>query len=260
MSALPSTGQIAFTAINTTLGRSTRNQLALSDAQNRTLTGVATGQIKFSNFYGKSLVVSGAIFELLFGTASLPTSDTYGAAISRSGSAPTIVNDATRGYVMNTVGSRFLFTNASFNLPPSYTKMAWIYSLVANQVNGNILSVNNGGNGLHYFWYANGTQLSAGHSSGGDIIPYVTDPNVVPVNTWIHYAVTYDNATRTMTLYRNGSNVSSTTNSALSWSGSILKLGVGNFFGGFVFNGYIDNVRVYNRALTAGEIATVYAG
>lgn len=54
MSSLPNSGQIAFTAINNTLGRATRNQLALSDAAVRSLSGVPSGQIGFSNFYGKS--------------------------------------------------------------------------------------------------------------------------------------------------------------------------------------------------------------
>lgn len=258
MSTLPASGQMALTAINTTLGRSTRNQLALSDAQMRTLSGIATGQIKLSNFYGKSLNTAVAIFELMFGTSSLPTSDTYGAALNTSGTAPTMINNAVRGYVINLAGSRFLYTNAAFSLTASYTKMAWIYSLVTPNSAGNIISSHNTGNGTHYWWYNNGTQLSAGHSSTGNVNAYITDPSTTPINTWIHFALTYDNPTTTMKLYRNSSNVATVTDAALSWTGSSLQLSVGSFWGSYVFNGYIDNARVYNSALTQSQIAGVY--
>lgn len=74
MSALPNTGEISFTSINNALGRVTRTQLALSDPQIRTLTGVASGQIRFNNFYGKSLAPtfpSGSVYSLQASSLSL---------------------------------------------------------------------------------------------------------------------------------------------------------------------------------------------
>jgi hypothetical protein len=133
--------------------------------------------------------------------------------------------------------------------------MAWIYPLVTNMSTGNVLSTHSGGT-LHYLWYPNSTQLSAGH--GGNIIARVTDPQQVVANVWVHYAVTYDNETQTMILYRNGSNVSSTTNAELSWTGSTGQLGIGAYGGGLPFNGYLDDVRVFSRALTAQHINTIY--
>lgn len=259
MSALPSSGNIAFTAINVALGRSDRTQLALSDAQVRTLTGIASGQINFRGFYGRSLGVSGAIFELLFGSATLPTADTNSIAVSASATAPTMVNDVIRGYVMSTVGAtRNMFTTAGFSLPASYTKMCWVYSQIASQGNGNLISTNNNGNGQHYWWYNGSSQLQAGHSSAGAITSYISDPSGTPQNAWVHFVLTYDNPSTTMRLYRNGVLVATTVNASLSWSGSSLQLGLGTFGGGFMFNGYLDNMRVYNRAITASEVELVY--
>jgi chitodextrinase len=72
------------------------------------------------------------------------------------------------------------------------------------------------------------------------------------LNTWAHLAFTYDG--QTLRLYENGALVSS-----LAWSGSIplsngaLRIG-GNGQKGEYFAGLIDEVRVYDRALSAAEI------
>jgi hypothetical protein len=74
------------------------------------------------------------------------------------------------------------------------------------------------------------------------------------VNTWTHLAATYDGAV--LRLYVNG-----TLAGSLSRAGSIdasagpLRIG-GNSLWGEWFNGRIDEVRVYNRALSQGEIQT----
>jgi hypothetical protein len=77
----------------------------------------------------------------------------------------------------------------------------------------------------------------------------------LPLNTWTHLAVTYDNAT--LRLYVNGAQVASRALSGrLPISAGPLKIG-GNSVWGEYFRGTIDEVRVYNRALSAVEIATL---
>jgi hypothetical protein len=77
----------------------------------------------------------------------------------------------------------------------------------------------------------------------------------LPLNTWTHLSATYDGST--IRLYRNGALVSS-----LSYAGSIqtstgpLDIGANMVWTDEVFNGRIDEVRVYNRALTASQIQT----
>jgi len=77
-------------------------------------------------------------------------------------------------------------------------------------------------------------------------------PTALAVNTWTHVAQTFDGST--VTLFVNGIQVAAT-----SISGSIqnttnpLEIGSDHIFGQY-FQGLIDDVRVYNVALTAAQI------
>ncbi len=73
------------------------------------------------------------------------------------------------------------------------------------------------------------------------------------VNTWTHLAATYDRAT--IRLFVNGVQVSTAAQTAaVSTSNAVLTIGA-DFYGEY-FAGLIDEVRIYNRALSAAEIQT----
>ncbi len=74
--------------------------------------------------------------------------------------------------------------------------------------------------------------------------------------TWAHYAGTYDGTTAK--LYLNGTFVGSLPVTGAIWS-NYLSFVIGRYSGGgYNFKGAIDDVRVYNRALDASEIAQLY--
>jgi hypothetical protein len=82
------------------------------------------------------------------------------------------------------------------------------------------------------------------HSSGGSA--------QLPLNTWTHLAATFDGAT--LRLFVNGVQVGSgALGGSLLTSTGALRIG-GNAVWGEYFSGLIDEVRIYNRALTAAEI------
>ena len=74
----------------------------------------------------------------------------------------------------------------------------------------------------------------------------------LPVNTWTHLAATWDGTT--VRIYVNGVQVASKAigQTILTTNGS-LRFG-GNSVWGEYFNGKIDEVRVYKRALSQSEI------
>jgi fibronectin type 3 domain-containing protein len=109
-----------------------------------------------------------------------------------------------------------------------------------------------------------------GGSNGGQSAPaaggtFVTNGNVpmrgssaLPVSTWTHLAATYDG--KTLLLYVNGVVVAQQKISdSLTSSTNPLQIGGDPTFGQY-FQGNIDEVRVYNVALTQGQIQTDMTG
>ena len=93
---------------------------------------------------------------------------------------------------------------------------------------------------------------AGGTVGAGDANVYAASP--LAANAWTHLAATYDGTT--FRLYVNGAQVSSQAASgALVSSSGPLSIG-GNGPYGEYFNGRIDEVRIYDRALSATEIAT----
>jgi hypothetical protein len=81
----------------------------------------------------------------------------------------------------------------------------------------------------------------------------------LPLNTWTHLATTYDGTNQRF--YVNGILVGTTLSPAGSGGGIVqsngaLRIGGNASSTGEFFQGLIDEVRVYNRALSAAEIVT----
>jgi hypothetical protein len=87
--------------------------------------------------------------------------------------------------------------------------------------------------------------------------------NTVPLNKWTHIAATWDGV-GTLLLYANGRQVTKTSYSpnpthGLSYAGNT-PLYVGTQPGGsMAYNGYVSDVRIYSRALSAAEITNIYS-
>jgi hypothetical protein len=76
---------------------------------------------------------------------------------------------------------------------------------------------------------------------------------VLPLNTWTHIASTYDGAN--FRFYVNGVLVGTTAGSgSINVANGALRIGGNNSSLNEFFRGLIDEVRVYNRALSAAEI------
>ena len=103
-------------------------------------------------------------------------------------------------------------------------------------------------------YFLEGTSDSSGRPSAGASVwsSNLYGTSALVVNAWTHLAATYDGAA--MKLYVNGTVVSSgARGGALEASGNPLEIGGDSLFGQY-FAGVIDEVRIYNVALTAAQI------
>ncbi|HEU4742644.1 MAG TPA: LamG-like jellyroll fold domain-containing protein [Meiothermus sp.] len=101
--------------------------------------------------------------------------------------------------------------------------------------------------------------------TGSGIAFLLTDPNSVSTSNWTHYAVTVSasGGNTTVRLYRNGTQVASDTKSGSYTTPSTSNPFVmGNASTGGAnsyFQGNIDDVRVYNRPLSDGEVQALFS-
>ena len=125
----------------------------------------------------------------------------------------------------------------------SYTKQAWIKPS-SNVGNRSIISSHNAVFGL------NNGQLTATNAFTTAGVT-ITDAASVALNTWTHVAVTYDAVTSTMKLYKNGVQVGQTTSADAYQSEYCM---IGSRISEDLFDGAIDEVKVYDYALTQCEL------
>jgi len=165
------------------------------------------------------------------------TSGRYGGALSFSGTGRVTIADA-----------------ASLRLTQAMTLEAWVNpSTVNNSWRDVVYKADD-----NYYLMATSTNNSrpAGGASFGNTAATTEayGTAALPTGVWTHLAVTYDGST--IRLFVNGTQVSTVAKTgSFTTSANPLQIG-GNAIYGQFFQGLIDEVRVYNRPLSAGEIQT----
>jgi len=163
--------------------------------------------------------------------ATWTTSGKYGDALSFNGTNARVnINNAT-----------------SLQLRSGMTLEAWVYPTSVSSAWRDVIYK---GNDNYYLegTSPNSSRPAMGGTFGGNL--YGTSP--LTANTWAHLAASYDGAT--MRLYVNGVQVASRAQTgAIATSTNPLQIGGDSIYGQY-FAGRIDEVRIYNRALSAAQI------
>ena len=140
----------------------------------------------------------------------------------------------------------------SLDLTTAMTLEAWVFPTVAPSGWRDLISKESG-SGIAYYLYASGTgNRPATGILIGSVERTLFGTSVLPTSAWRHVAATYDGTQQR--LYVGGVQVASRAQTgSIAVTTGPLRLG-GNGVWGEYFNGRIDEVRIYNRALTAEQI------
>jgi hypothetical protein len=246
------TTNASFSATGTYVLRLTASDSALSTSDDVTVTvGSGTG--------------SGGLIAHWRLDANSGTS----AADSAGSHAGTLINGATwtTGKVGNGVrldGLNDFITLPSLDIPGgAMTIAAWINtSSVDNFTDQRFVSKANGSDVTNHFWMLGQATVDGQRrlrfrlKTDGTTTTLVASSGNLPLNTWYHATATYD-GTR-MRLYLNGVAVGSIVKTGAISTSTSVPTNIGrNPNGSNYMHGVIDDVRIYNRALTAAEIASV---
>ena len=144
--------------------------------------------------------------------------------------------------------------NTSGVTPPNAITIATWVKATTTTATQSIIDDDNGGS-IGYFLRIN----SSGKIFGRITATTITGNTTLQPNTWYHIALVYDGAN--VYVYLNG--ISDATPVArtgtITYSGASKTLGK-RPPGGALFNGTIDEFRMYNRGLSASEIYSLYQG
>ncbi|MBT3265595.1 hypothetical protein HN371_00505, partial [Candidatus Poribacteria bacterium] len=151
-------------------------------------------------------------------------------------------------------------TGDSLIMTDTFTLEAWIHPLGPGSGTHGMIVGREGEYLLARF--PDGTIRSA-HSTNPAAFVWTDTGYVAPLDTWTHIAQTYDSAVGTVDTYANGLLVDSytpgTVGPIIDASGAQNDLQIGNRQGGEqAFDGFIDEVRVWNVARAPQEILNTY--
>lgn len=197
---------------------------------------------------------------------------TFGGNATFSSTKPTLTGE-TNNYsmVMDGTGD---YLNIGNNLSllqstKEITLAAWINKndlLGQEQIFG--LTVNGHGSNSRFTMFTNDAKISCGaRSTDGETFTEIKSANsVLTTGTWYHVACAINFSKNQMSLYLNGNPVvvdneitysSSTTDNTTSQASGI---GIDEDKSGADYNGYLDEIRLYNRALNGREMQQLAAG
>jgi VWFA-related protein len=233
--------------------------------------GVEGVQIVFREMCGESPVLDGCVAAYDFeGSAEDTAADNEGKAVDvryeaagRNGSLA--ANFCQNGAIVNigsdaTLDNLATFTLSAWICPRSDGegdggKIFWKYSPAGGCVRFETAYERNGS--VHLFG-----RVTCG-SNNAESVSNLASPGV-PLNTWHHVSMTWNNATKFVRLYIDGKETSynyQQPGSSPQNDDSAGNACIGNYEGkGRRFDGYMDEYRIFNRTLTPAEIKLLATG
>jgi hypothetical protein len=163
---------------------------------------------------------------------------------------------------LRTAGVRLrTLVNSSFSTT-AMTISAFVRPTAAGTWNPRLVAIGFPGQSAHYYgMFLDGASSSRRFAFLGNpqISQQMNSTSRLDNNTWYHLTITFENGT--LRFYRDGQ-LDSTTNTGRSLTafGSAMMMIAGSDNNLDLFQGDLDEIRIYNRALTAAEVTTLSTG
>lgn len=187
--------------------------------------------------------------------SSVADSSSYGRTGTVTGTSTWTNAVLSNGFSFN--GSTRIQANGLLNSPSSFSLAAWANLSSADTNGAEIISL---GDRVYLRLDQSGTARVAFYN--GSTFVTATYEATFAGRGWHHFAGVFDNAGNSLRLYIDGVQVATTTSSAnISYSGGGSNTVIGrhgNNGTSHDFNGIIDDVRVYNYALSNSDIAELF--
>ena len=160
----------------------------------------------------------------------------------------------------NGAGSYIEFATGQSMKTPHFTITAWFNTRKINGY-GHIFQTGNDWDdmaGYVFRVHQDGTVQGGLAFGPGNITTFVTGP-AIEADTWYHLAMTYDGTTAT--LYLDSENVSGNPGQGeIMYDDQPVRIGVHSGDTGAAFDGFIDEVGLFDVALEAGDIEAIMSG
>jgi hypothetical protein len=135
---------------------------------------------------------------------------------------------------------------AWINLVDLPSQTGHFYYIAGESENGNDLDLQIETDNIVKFFTASG-----GH------VEYKVDPNSL-IGQWHQVVATMDKATQKRVIYWDGKPVANDKGGGISGKVNVFTIGASSVFSGRFFHGSVDDAGIWNRALSASEVAAIY--
>jgi hypothetical protein len=144
--------------------------------------------------------------------------------------------------------------NFTFNPASSFTYSFW-YNRNVTSVNG-VLMMNATNAAGNFIWIFQAGATNSQFGTNKQQSAWIWAPTASTTSVWTHIVCVYNAGT--MTLYKNNVQVATATFTHTNVTSANMPLYIGRGVGGDFYNGKMDDVGIWNRALTTCEINDLY--
>ena len=144
--------------------------------------------------------------------------------------------------------------NFTFNPASSFTVSFW-YNRNSTSVNG-VLIMNATNAAGNFIWIFQAGPTNSQYGTNKQQFAWIWAPTTSTTSVWTHIVCVYNAGA--MTLYKNNVQVATATYTHTNVTSAVMPLYVGRGVGGDYYNGKMDDIGIWNRALTTCEINDLY--